>query len=40
MLSCNKTDFLIKNFKKSKDEGIRMVLIIIKKEVDQAFQGL
>ena len=31
-------DFLIKTFKKDMDIGIRMVLIIIKKEVDQTFQ--
>ena len=33
-------DFLIKKFKKGKDEGMRIVLIIVKKEVDQTFQRL
>ena len=29
-----------KKFKKGMDEGIRMVLIIVKKEADQTFQSL
>ena len=29
-----------KKFKKGMGEGIRMVLIIVKKEVDQTFQSL
>ena len=33
-------DFLIKKFKKGKDEEMRIVLIIVKKEVDQTFQRL
>ena len=30
-------NFLNKKFQKGKDKGIKMVLIIVKKEVDQTF---
>ena len=33
-------DFSIRKFKKGMDEGIRIVLIIVKKEADQTFQTL
>ena len=29
-----------KEFKKGRNEGLRMVLIIVKKDVDQTFQSL
>ena len=37
--SCNITDFLNKKFKKGMDEGIRMILIVVKKETDQTFRA-
>ena len=39
--NCNTTKhFLNKKFKKVMDEGIRTVLVMVKKEVDETFQSL
>ena len=35
--NCDTTDFSDKRFKKSMDEGKIMVLILVKKEIDQTF---
>ena len=37
--SSKTTEFLNKKFKMGMDKGIRMVLILVRKEVDQTFQS-